>query len=419
MWPGGSPPACPTVRIAAAIDDPGASWTGFRLSARRRARRLSPRGAAGTRRTRGGPAGGDRTRRRAGRAGARPGRAGAQLDHLLATARRVAESLDLDTVLTSIVDGCDGAARRRQRRHAAVGSRARRAARRRGRQLPAGHAGLRAGVRRGRCRRRRSSPSGRSRSTDYETYEHRATALDQYDFGAVLCAPLIFRGTAIGAINVHARAGQRGFAGRRRGPPGRVRRSCRDRHRPCAPVRERGPARARPGRDEPGPDPLADRPAATRRAGPRSMPGRPGSPTVLAEHLDRRVVIQDHLHRLIAGAAPDGATGWRRAARSRTGPAIRTARRSLRRRGPGRPEVVGHLLLSSDADLGPTDRALVDVATTGRRARVRQGAGRRRGGGAAAWRGGHGPADRLLPRARTRSRRGRPGSATTWASRAT
>src|SRR4029078_12831764 len=46
---------------------------------------------------------------------------------------------------------------------------------------------------------------------DYRTYEHRAPALDAYDFGAVLCAPLVVRGGGICAINLHARAGRRGF----------------------------------------------------------------------------------------------------------------------------------------------------------------------------------------------------------------
>jgi sugar diacid utilization regulator len=95
-------------------------------------------------------------------------------------------------------------------------------------------------------------------------------------------------------------------------------------------------------------------------AGPR------GIATVLAEHLERRVVIQDRLHRVIAGAAPDGGDGWQQ---------LVPGRDPDRRRASG-PEafsiavrvgsdVVGHLLLSSDEDLGPIDRALVDVATTG------------------------------------------------------
>ena len=88
---------------------------------------------------------------------------------------------------------------------------------------------------------------------------------------------------------------------------------------------------------------------------------------MLAEHLGRRVVIQDHLHRLIAGAAPDGGDAWRGLLAGASG----AAGSQVPEREPftiavrvGR-DVVGHLLLSSDADLGPIDRALVDVATTG------------------------------------------------------
>ena len=46
---------------------------------------------------------------------------------------------------------------------------------------------------------------------DYATYEHRVRALDRYVFGSVLCAPLLFRGAAIGAINVHARGRRHHF----------------------------------------------------------------------------------------------------------------------------------------------------------------------------------------------------------------
>ena len=40
---------------------------------------------------------------------------------------------------------------------------------------------------------------------EYGAYENRAAGLERYDFGAVLCAPLVFRGDAIGTINVHSR----------------------------------------------------------------------------------------------------------------------------------------------------------------------------------------------------------------------
>jgi sugar diacid utilization regulator len=95
------------------------------------------------------------------------------------------------------------------------------------------------------------------------------------------------------------------------------------------------------------------------------LDGGPGGiATVLAEDLGRDVVIQDHLHRLIAGAAPGGGESWRRLveppadrgdeAREPFTVAVRVGR-----------EVAGHLLLSSDEDLGTIDRALVDAGTTG------------------------------------------------------
>jgi sugar diacid utilization regulator len=98
--------------------------------------------------------------------------------------------------------------------------------------------------------------------------------------------------------------------------------------------------------------------------------GPGGIAAVLAEDLGRDVAIQDHLHRLIAGAAPDGGEGWRRILASQES----TIGDPGSDGGRGDPftvavrigrEVAGHLLISSDEDLGPIDRALVDAATTG------------------------------------------------------
>jgi len=200
---------------------------------------------------------------------------------------------------------------------------------------------------------------------DYSTYEHRSKRLDHYHFGAVLCAPLLFRGGAIGALNVHARAGQGGF------PPGGG-----DLLAAFAGHAAIAIDHARRYENEVS---LGRALAETNREITRSLTvqqglaeqvllgaGLRGIATVLAEHLGRRVVIQDHLHRLIAGAAPDGGEEWRRLVADREadghavgGPdafsiAVRVGN-----------DVVGHLLLSSDEDLGPIDRALVDVATTG------------------------------------------------------
>ena len=96
------------------------------------------------------------------------------------------------------------------------------------------------------------------------------------------------------------------------------------------------------------------------------LDGGPGGiATLLAEDLGRDVVIQDHLHRLIAGAAPGGGDGWRRLlvgtpADGRAGiprepfaVAVRIGR-----------EVAGHLLLSSD---GTSARSTGPWSTRARR----------------------------------------------------
>ncbi len=287
-----------------------------------------------------------------------PGSERERLDRLLATARRVAESLDLDTVLTSIVtdatallgaDSGDMLLWDRERdvlRVVAVAN------------FPPEMLGFELAFGEG-----MSSQAILARRTiqvdRYETYEHRATALEQYEFGAVLCAPLIVQGTAIGALNVHARADQPGFPA-----DGADLLAAFAGHAAIAlDHARRYENEVRLGRDL----------ATMNRDLTRSLTvqqrlaeavladaGPAGIATVLAEHLDRRVVIQDHLHRPIAGASPDGGDDWRAlidpsvAGRPPISTAVRVG-----------PDVVGYLLLSSDADLGPTDRALVDVATTG------------------------------------------------------
>jgi sugar diacid utilization regulator len=288
-----------------------------------------------------------------------------QLDRLLTTARRVAESLDLETVLASIVEdatallGADSGdmllwdRERDTLRVVAVA------------EMPADMIGfeLRFG-------------EGLSSQTilaqhpvevpEYGAYENRAAGLESYDFGAVLCAPLVFRGEAIGTINVHSRRTGAAFL------PGAADLLAAFAGHAATAIdhARRYENEVRLGRV------LAD----TNRELSRSLTvqqrlaeqvildaGPAGIATVLAEHLGRRVVIQDHLHRLIAGAAPDGGDAWRRLVSGPNG----SADPQVAEREPftiavrvGR-DVVGHLLLSSDADLGPIDRALVDVATTG------------------------------------------------------
>ncbi|MFL5721448.1 MAG: helix-turn-helix domain-containing protein [Chloroflexota bacterium] len=288
----------------------------------------------------------------------------AQLDLLLATARRVAETLDLDTVLSEIVLDAttllgavsgDMLLWDRERDVLKVVAVSNFPPEMLGFELRFGE-----GV---------SSQAILSQRTvevaDYGTYEHRAEALDRYDFGSVLCAPLIFRGGAIGTLNVHLRAGRRGF------DPGAA-----DLLAAFAGHAAIAIDHARRYENEVS---LGRALAETNREITRSLnvqqalaeqvllgTGPHGIAGVLAEHLGRRVVIEDRLHRVIAGAAPDGGDAWRGLVPDRHGDRRRTT-------GPEAfsiavrvgSEVVGHLLLSSDEDLAPIDRALVDVATTG------------------------------------------------------
>lgn len=293
-------------------------------------------------------------------------RRGDQFDQLLATARRVAESLELDTVLASIVgdattllgaDSGDMLLWERDRdklRVVAVSN------------FPPDMLGFELAFGEG-----ISSQAILAQRTievdEYRTYEHRARALDRYDFGAVLCAPLVFRGVAIGALNVHARAGrQHGF------PPGAADLLAAFAGHAAIAIdhARRYENEVRLGRvlAETNQELTRLLTVQQRLAEQVLLDAGPGGiANVLAEHLGRRVVIQDHLHRLIAGAAPDGGDDWRRLVQGLQPP----ERGSEPERDPfaiavrvGR-DVVGHLLLSSDDDLGPIDRALVDVATTG------------------------------------------------------
>jgi sugar diacid utilization regulator len=289
----------------------------------------------------------------------------AKLNQLLATARRVAESLELETVLASIVEdatnltGADSGdmllwdRERDVLRVVAVSN------------FPPDMVGFELAF--GEGLSSQAILAQRPVEVDeYGTYEHRARALDSYDFGAVLCVPLVFRGVAIGALNVHTRVGNHVF------PPGAA-----DLLAAFAGHAAIAIDHARRYENEVR---LGRVLAETNRELTRSLTvqqrlaeqvlldaGPGGIARVLAEHLGRRVVIQDHLHRLIAGAAPDGGDAWRRLLPELDSP----GRDSEPQREPfaiavrvGR-DVVGHLLLSSDDDLGPIDRALVDVATTG------------------------------------------------------
>lgn len=291
-----------------------------------------------------------------------------QVDGLLATAVRVTESLDLETVLSAIVDdarsllGADSGDMllwdrdRHKLRVVAVS------------EQPTDMLGFELEFGEG-----LSTQAILAMRTvlvdDYATYPHRARALDRYHFGSVICAPLIFRGEAIGALNLHAtRGGHRfepedgdllaAFAGHAAIAIDHARRYENEVHL--------GRVLAETNRE------LSRSLAVQQRLAEQVLldGGPAGIAEVLAAHLGRRVVIQDHIRRVIAGASPDGGDSWQEL---------------VGRAGPGNPEpsgvagdpepfavavrvgreVAGHLLLSAEQDLGPIDRALVDVAVTG------------------------------------------------------
>jgi sugar diacid utilization regulator len=277
-----------------------------------------------------------------------------QVERLLATARRVTESLDLETVLAAIVDdarsllGADSGDMLlwdRDRDKLRVVAVSRRPTEIMGFEMDFGE-GL-------------STQAILAQRTlwvdDYASYPHRARALERLEFGSVICAPLIFRGEALGALNLHAT--QRGkrfgsedgdvlaaFAGHAAIAIDHARRYENEVHlgRVLAETNQEL-SRSLAVQQQLAEQVLLDR-------------GPAGIAEVLAAHLGRRVVIQDHIRRVIAGASPDGGDSWRDLVLDPEpfAVAVRVGR-----------DVEGHLLLSADRELGPIDRALVDIAVTG------------------------------------------------------
>ena len=280
-----------------------------------------------------------------------------QVERLLATAVRITESLDLDTVLSAIVEDARALLladsgdmllwdRERDRLRVVAVS-----------QRPTDLLGF-------------EMAFGEGLSTqailakraiwvdDYATYPHRAQGLERYHFGSVICAPLLFRGQAIGALNLHATQGGHrfgpedadllaAFAGHAAIALDHARRYENEVHLGRVLAETNGElSRSLVVQQRLAEQVLLDR-------------GPAGIAEVLAEHLGRRVVIQDHIRRVIAGASPSGADDWRALVEGSPEPepfsvAIRVGR-----------DVAGHLVLSAEQDLAPIDRALVDVAVTG------------------------------------------------------
>ena len=209
---------------------------------------------------------------------------------------------------------------------------------------------------------------------DYAMYPGRARSLDRYRFGSVLCAPLLFRGDAIGAINVHTSDSGRRFA------PGDA-----DLLQAFAGLaaiaidharRFENEVRLRSELARSNAD-LVRSLSLQHRLSAQVLAG--GGPSALAAELanvlDRPVVIEDHLDRPLAGASPDGGGGWRDLVGANRSTATPATRRRRPTSGPVADvvrvpvtvgsELVGRLALGAHDEPGPLDRALADIAVTG------------------------------------------------------
>lgn len=222
---------------------------------------------------------------------------------------------------------------------------------------------------------------------DYLRYRHRVRRLDHYAFRAVLCAPLIARGEPMGALNVHATDPRRRFT--------------QDDARLLSAFANHAAIAIDNARRYQNEVRLAQDLARANAELERSLTlqqrlvnqvlldrGPGGVAQELADLLARPVVLQDHLLRVIAGAAPQGSAGWEELALPRDAGGRPKLRRFLERLhasgraaaapagavdGPARlvspirigRETSGYLILPAEGRLASLDRALIEVASTG------------------------------------------------------
>lgn len=220
--------------------------------------------------------------------------------------------------------------------------------------------------------------------TDYQHYEHRIRSLERYDLRSVLCAPLVVRDQAIGALNVHGIRAQREFTDHDAELLG----AFADLAAIAIDHARRYENELRLGRElASANDELTQVLSLQRRLSELVVQdlGVEAMVRELAFRLDRPLVLHDHLWRLVAGASPDGGEGWRRLVVPRGGG---SGRRRGRGDGPGAEpapdrtpdqptgeasqltpvrvgrETVAHLVLQP-REAGPLDRALLETASTG------------------------------------------------------
>jgi DNA-binding PucR family transcriptional regulator len=214
---------------------------------------------------------------------------------------------------------------------------------------------------------------------DYERYRHRVRRLDRYRFRAVLCAPLMVRNTPIGALNVHATD-----AARRFDASDASLLSAFASHAAIAiDNARRFGNETRLSSDLTRVNHELERSLTLQRRLAEQVlmgAGPVGVAEELARLLDRTVVLQDAVLRIVAGASPLG-EDWEILALVRDGGVVdaaiddaiasgrptTVAADDARLIAPVRigPEVIGFLVLAETDPLSALDRALVDVAVTG------------------------------------------------------
>jgi sugar diacid utilization regulator/GAF domain-containing protein len=218
--------------------------------------------------------------------------------------------------------------------------------------------------------------------SDYVHYEHRIPSLDTYDLRSVLCAPLLLRDRAIGALNVHGIHARREFSEH----DADLLAAFADLAAIAIDHARRYENEQRLGRALASTNDELTRILSLQRRLSDLVVADEGLEAMvreLAARLDRPLVLHDHLWRVVAGAAPDGSEAWhalvrtRRAARSRGDAADAPAALDVAldgaaladgavRSSPVRVgrETVAHLVVAGRAAT-ERDRALLDTAGTG------------------------------------------------------
>lgn len=222
---------------------------------------------------------------------------------------------------------------------------------------------------------------------DYGRYRHRVRSLDRYGFRAVLCAPLIARGEAIGALNVHATRPERRFTSE----DAALLTTFADHAAIAIDNARRYENEARLARDLRSANEELERALTLQQRVVQQVLADRGPGAVAAELADllrAPVVVQDHLFRVLGGASPTGEDEWTPIAIPRdlgSSPELeRELAAAATTRSPvaipgsdtdaGRlivpvstgAEVSGYLVLGSGVvELGSLGRALVEVAATG------------------------------------------------------